>query len=69
MVSHYLCNELNVLGPTARTVVDTWERVQQRPPGWSGAGAQGIQGKLKELGFFSVEKRWLRGITLLSAAP
>lgn len=68
MVSHYLCNGLNVLGPTARTDVDTWERVQQRPPGWSGAGAQDIQGKL-ELGFFSLEKRWLWGIALLSAAP
>lgn len=63
MVSHYLCNELNALGPTARTDVDTWERVQQRPPGWSGAVAQGI---------WVSWRSWRRegyGGSLLSAAP
>lgn len=41
MVSCYLCDELSVPGPTARTAVDKWEHSQQRPPGWSGAGAHG----------------------------
>lgn len=50
MVSCYLCNELNVFGPTTRADVDTEERVQQRQAGCPGTGARGIPGKLKELG-------------------
>lgn len=61
MVSHYLCNELNVFGPTTRADVDTWEGVQQRQAGCPGTGAQGIPGKLEELGFLILENRWLLG--------
>lgn len=61
MVSHYLCNELNEFGPNTRAGADTWEWVQQRQAGCPGTGAQGIPGKLKELGCFILENRWLLG--------